>query len=109
MTYEETLGELLAMVGHHVDVTVSSADPLVLVASYHGALARGDDIAHPSSGPEAETLMFVIGDSAAGAFVIERQAFVGAAFVGAGLARSPLEIRVGSAILTIDAADRCAP
>jgi len=103
MTFEETLGALLAMVGQRVDVTVSSAYPLVMVASYEGTLARGDDIEHPSR--EGETFMFGMQDAAV-AFILEQHAFVGAGYVGADATQGLLEIRVGSAILTIDAVDR---
>ena len=100
MTFEETLGELLAMVGRRVAVTVSSAYPLVMVASYEGTLARADGIEHPSR--EGETFMFGMQDAAA-AFILEQRAFVGAGYVGADATQGLLEIRVGSAILTIDA------
>ena len=104
MTFDETLAELLAMVGQRVDVTVSSAYPLVMVASYEGTLARGDDIEHPSR--QGETFMFGMQEDAAVAFIVEQRAFVGAGYVGADATQGPLEIRVGSAILTIDAVDR---
>jgi hypothetical protein len=103
MTFEETLGELLALVGQRIDVTVSSAYPRVMVASYTGTLARGDDIEHPSR--EGETFMFGMQDATV-AFILEQSAFVGAGYVGADATHGLLEIRVGSAILTIDAVDR---
>lgn len=103
MTFDETLAELLAMVGQRVDVTVSSAYPRVMVASYEGTLARGDDIEHPSR--EGETFMFGMQDPAV-AFILEQRAFMGAGYVGADATQGPLEIRVVSAILTIDGADR---
>lgn len=106
MTFDETLGELLAMVGQRVDVTVSSAYPLVMVASYEGTLARGDDIEHPSRARDGETFMFGMQENAAVAFILEQRAFVGAGYVGADATQGPLQIRIGSAILSIDAVDR---
>jgi hypothetical protein len=103
MTFDETLAELLAMVGQRVDVTVSSAYPRVMVASYAGTLARGDDIEHPSR--DGETIMFGMQDPTV-AFILEQRAFIGASYVGTDTMQGPLEICVGSAILTIDAIDR---
>jgi hypothetical protein len=75
----------------------------VATGANEGTLARGDDIEHPSR--EGETFMFGMQDAAV-AFILEQRAFVGAGYVGADATQGLLEIRVGSAILTIDAVDR---
>jgi len=43
-----------------VAVTVSSAQPWAIVATYSGTLARGDDVQHESRTADGEALMLVI-------------------------------------------------
>jgi hypothetical protein len=109
MSLDETLVELLAMVGRRVDVSVLSAQPCGIVATYSGTLARAHDVQHESRAPEGEAFMFVMEEDYSVSFTLEARIFGGAGYVGAGFSGGVLEIRLGSAVLSIDARDDATP
>jgi hypothetical protein len=109
MSLDETLVELLAMVGRRVDIAVLSAQPRGIVATYSGTLARAHDVQHESRAPEGEAIMFVMEEDYSVSFTLEARMFGGAGYVGTGLSGGVLEIRLGSVVLSIDARDDASP
>jgi hypothetical protein len=92
VTFEETLRDLLALVGEQVDVAIQSPGG-GLIAHFGGALAQGHELA---PGAEPAPMFFSFDDGATG-FVVDEKTFAGATRTAGGVLR--IEDRAGVAIL----------
>lgn len=101
----ETLAELVGLVGREVDVTVCTADRQQTVAGFGGELRRAADIfeelraKYESWQDVTESLMFEVGEQRAG-FFLDADRFEGAEWTDPP--NRHLEIRLGDVVLMID-------
>jgi hypothetical protein len=92
VSFEETLRDLLALVGEQVDVAIQSPSGR-LIAHFGGALAQGHEL---SARADRAPMFFSFDDGATG-FVVDQESFAGATRNPQGVLR--IEDRAGVAIL----------
>lgn len=109
LDYEDTLAQLVALVGRDVTVTVRRVNESPPLANLVGTLQGG--IAAPFPGGEREQVFFSMIDRSLSGFVLERESFVIGRLLdwqGSANGRS-LDIQLGEAHITVDWSWRSSP
>ncbi len=101
--YDAALEAILSLVGHRVEVTVISVDPLGVVAEFAGELIRGDHVRHPSRTEEGQAFRFAVGTG--NSFSVEARLFREAGWVRAGSTRGCLRLYLGATAVEVWADD----